>query len=105
MRPGCVHLVANVRLSRRCQATLERCVLGGGDLGAAVAALQTAFESSGVLRGRRVVVQAGEGPRCAFLYDGTAGGQARWLSEADLAQAPSVLKMQPAALPCGGCET
>ncbi|GIL65700.1 hypothetical protein Vafri_19379 [Volvox africanus] len=101
MRPGCVHLIINMRLSQGGQATLERSVLGGGDLDAAVKALRGAFESCGVLRGRRVVVQAAEGPRGAFEYDGAAGGQARWVSDTDLARAPSVLAVQPAALPCG----
>ncbi|GIL91936.1 hypothetical protein Vretifemale_19633 [Volvox reticuliferus] len=101
MRPGCVHLIVNMRLSQGSQATLERSVLGGGDLDAAVKALRGAFECSGLLHGRRVVVQAAEGPRGAYEYDGAGGGQARWVSDADLACAPSVLAIQPAALSCG----
>lgn len=60
MRPGCVHLIANVRTPGG-QAALERCVLGGGDLEAAVAALTRSFETSGLLRNRRLVVQVGMG--------------------------------------------
>lgn len=100
MRPGCVHVIVSIRHSGG-QEAIERHVLGNGDLDAAVAALRGAFESSGLLRGRRVVVQAAEGPRGAFEHDGLAAGAARWVSDADMARAPGVVSMMPAAIPCG----
>ncbi len=100
MRPGCVHVIVSIRHSSGLDA-IERHVLGNGDLDTAVAALRGAFESSGLLRGRRVVVQATEGPRGAFEYDGVTGGVARWVSDADMARAPSVTSIMPPAIPCG----
>ncbi|KAG2430288.1 hypothetical protein HYH02_013766 [Chlamydomonas schloesseri] len=100
MRPGCVHVIVSIRHSGG-QEAIERHVLGNGDLDAAVAALRGAFDSCGLLRSRRVVVQAAEGPRGAFEHDGVAGGAARWVSDADMARAPSVVSIMPPAIPCG----
>ncbi|GFR48106.1 hypothetical protein Agub_g9929, partial [Astrephomene gubernaculifera] len=136
MRRGCVHVIANVRLNSSpsgssstdsaantpsalrggCQALLASRLLGGhSDLRGAVGALTAAFGDSGLLRGRRVVVQAAEGHRGAFELlssssrgadEGSRGGLsggclAHWVADAEMWAAPAVTAVVPAAVPCG----